>query len=211
MSGYTAAQLKKALKRSGLNVAYADGWESREIDPFGVSPYAGVVMHHTANGGAKGNNPSLYWQMHNEYAPVRAAHVNIGRDGLVTVIAARGAYHAGACTLPGGGMSIAGQWVASVNGNRALFGIEIESKGTDPTITAPVTSVDGYTREQVRAATILAATICELMGVNEKAVINHKDWAPGRKNDTLLDKEFWRKRVKRRLLVNKARRLIPGQ
>lgn len=210
MTSYTPQQLKHKLAKAGLNVAYAQGWDSREIDPFGISPYAGVVMHHTANGGAKGNNPSLYWQMHNEYAPVRAAHVNIARDGLVTVIAARGAYHAGACTLPGNGMQVGGQWVPDLQGNRALFGIEIESKGTDPTIDAPVTSTDGYTRAQVRAATHLAAAICELMGVDHKAVINHKDWAPGRKNDTLLDKEFWRKRVKRRLLLNKAKALIPG-
>ena len=210
MTSYTPTQLRRALAKSGLRIAYAEGWDSREIDPFGVSPYAGVVMHHTANGGAKGNNPSLYWQIRNEYYPVRAAHVNIGRDGLVTVIAARGAYHAGACTLPNGGMMIGSQWIPNSSGNKALFGIEIESAGTNPTIHAKVTDVDGYTPEQVKAATILAATLCELMGVDDKSVINHKDWAPGRKNDTLLTKEFWRKRVKRRLRWQAAKRVITG-
>ena len=210
MTTYGAAQLRRALRKTPLNVAYADGWTSSEIDPFGVSPMAGVVMHHTANGGAKGNNPSLYWQIRNTYFPVRAAHCNIGRDGLVTIIAARGAYHAGASTRPEGGMNLGGTWVPSSSGNKMLFGIEIESAGTNPSTTAPVNSVDGYTREQVKAATILAATLCELMGVNEKCVINHKDWAPGRKNDTLLPIEFWRKRVKRQLLRNKAKRLITG-
>ena len=210
MTTYGAAQLRRALRKTPLNVAYAEGWTSSEIDPFGVSPMAGVVMHHTANGGAKGNNPSLYWQIRNSYFPTRAAHCNIARDGLVTIIAARGAYHAGACTRPEGGMNLGGTWVPSSSGNKMLFGIEIESAGTNPTTTAPVDSVDGYTREQVKAATILAATLCELMGVNEKCVINHKDWAPGRKNDTLLPIEFWRKRVKRQLLRNKAKRLITG-
>jgi N-acetyl-anhydromuramyl-L-alanine amidase AmpD len=210
VTSYTATQLRRALRKSGLNVAYAEGWDSRDIDPFGVSPYAGVVMHHTANGGAKGNNPSLYWQIRNEFYPVRAAHVNIGRDGLVTVIAARGAYHAGACTLPNGGMTLGGQWIPSSSGNKALFGIEIESKGTNPTTRAKVTDVDGYTPEQVKAASILAATICELMGVDEKSVINHKDWAPGRKNDTLLTKEFWRKKVKRHLRWQAAKRIVTG-
>lgn len=210
MTTYGAAQLRRALRKTPLNVAYAEGWTSSEIDPFGVSPMAGVVMHHTANGGAKGNNPSLYWQIRNSYFPTRAAHCNIARDGLVTIIAARGAYHAGACTRPEGGMNLGGTWVPSSSGNKMLFGIEIESAGTNPSTTAPVDSVDGYTREQVKAATILAATLCELMGVNEKCVINHKDWAPGRKNDTLLPIEFWRKRVKRQLLRNKAKRLITG-
>lgn len=210
MATYTAAQLRKALRKSGLTVAYADGWTSSEIDPFGVSPSAGVVMHHTANGGAKGNNPSLYWQIRNQYYPVRAAHVNIGRDGLVTVIAARGCYHAGACTRPEGGINLDGTWVPSVSGNKMLFGIEIESKGTNPSTKAPINSVDGYTPEQVKAATILAATLCELMGVSHKCVINHKDWAPGRKNDTLLPITFWRKKVRRQMLRNKAKRLITG-
>ena len=145
MASYTATQLRRALRKSGLNVAYAEGWDSKEIDPFGVSPYAGVMMHHTANGGAKGNNPSLYWQIRNTYYPVRAAHCNIGRDGLVTIIAARGSYHAGATTLPEGGIQLGKYWVGGSHGNRATFGIEIESKGTNPTTKAKVTEVDGYT------------------------------------------------------------------
>ena len=210
MATYTAAQLRTALAKSGLRVVYAEGWDSRDIDPFGTSPYAGVVMHHTANGGARGNNPSLYWQIRNTYYPVRAAHCNIGRDGLVTIIAARGAYHAGACTRPEGGMQVGGHWVPSASGNKALFGIEIESKGTNPTTKAAVTDVDGYTPEQMKAATILAATICELMGVDQHAVLNHKDWAPRRKNDTLLDRALWQRRVRRRLRLAKAKRLVTG-
>ena len=210
MAHYSAEQLRRALRKSGLNVAYAPGWDSKEIDPFGVSPYAGVVMHHTSNGGAQGNTPALYWQIRNEFYPVRAAHCNIGRDGLVTIIAARGSYHAGASTLTAGGMQLGTHWVASNNGNRALFGIEIDTKGTNPTIHAKVTDTDGYTPEQVKAATILAATLCQLMGVNSKCVINHKDWAPGRKVDTLLTKEFWRKRVKRHMRLASVKRLVTG-
>ncbi len=210
MASYTATQLRRALRKSGLNVAYAEGWDSKEIDPFGVSPYAGVMMHHTANGGAKGNNPSLYWQIRNTYYPVRAAHCNIGRDGLVTIIAARGSYHAGATTLPAGGIQLGKYWVSGSHGNRATFGIEIESKGTNPTTKAKVTDVDGYTPEQIKAATILAATICELMGVDASCVLNHADWAPGRKNDTLLPRSWWQRRVKRHLRWQAAKRIVTG-
>lgn len=210
MASYTATQLRRALRKSGLNVAYAEGWDSKEIDPFGVSPYAGVMMHHTANGGAKGNNPSLYWQIRNTYYPVRAAHCNIGRDGLVTIIAARGSYHAGATTLPEGGIQLGKYWVSGSHGNRATFGIEIESKGTNPTTKAKVTDVDGYTPEQIKAAAILAATICELMGVDASCVLNHADWAPGRKNDTLLPRSWWQRRVKRHLRWQAAKRIVTG-
>lgn len=209
MGTYSAAQLKAKLATTDLRVHYADGWDSAGIDPFGRSPSAGVMMHHTANGGARGNNPSLYWQINNQYAPVRAAHCNIGRDGLVTIIAARGSYHAGASNLPAGGMQIGRTWVSSASGNRDLFGIEIESKGTNPTTKARVSDVDGYTPEQIAAATTLAAAMCELMGVGAKTVLNHKDWAPRRKNDTLLTRAFWQRRVRRKMLANRVRNLVP--
>jgi hypothetical protein len=48
------------------------------------------------------------------------------------------------------------------------------------------------------------------MGVDSKCVINHKDWAPGRKVDTLLTKEFWRKRVKRHMRLASVKRLVTG-
>ena len=214
---YTPRELKKALKKHGVNATYYDGWDSKDIDPFGVSPSMGIVMHHTANGGAKGNNPSLYWQTHNpENFPVRAAHCNIGRDGLVTVIAARGAYHAGA----GGPVKIGSGVVPYNNGNRLLFGIELESKGTSAATNAPVTSVDGITAPQVESATRLCLALCELMDVDEKSIIRHADWTNGdfggnprlptygRKNDTLVPLSFWRRQVKKRRLANRVRALI---
>jgi N-acetyl-anhydromuramyl-L-alanine amidase AmpD len=207
MAGYTTKQLKRKLDKTGLRLDYAKGWDDPAINPFGVSPSVGVVMHHTANGGAKGNNPSVYWQCNNEYAPVRAAHFNIGRDGLVTVISGSGAYHAGAGRADGG-MNIGGTWVPSVSGNKLLVGIEIESKGTSANKRAKPGDVDGYTPAQIKAATILAAAMCELMGVTADSVLNHADWAPGRKNDTLLPRSFWQGKVRRKMLANKATRLL---
>lgn len=212
---YTAKELKKALKKHGVNAVYYDGWDSDTIDPFGMSPSLGVVMHHTANGGARGNNPSVPWQVRNEFFPVRAAHVNIGRDGLVTVLAIA-AYHAGA----GGPVKIGSGVVPYNQGNRYLFGIELESKGTSAATNAPVTSVDGITAPQVESATRLCLALCELMDVNEKSIIRHADWTNGdfdgnprlptygRKNDTLVPLSFWRRAVRKRRRANSLRRLI---
>lgn len=213
---YTPKELKKALKRHGVNAVYHAGWDSSDIDPFGVSPSMGILMHHTANGGAKGNNPSLYWQVRNENFPVRAAHCNIGRDGLVTIIAARGAYHAGA----GGPVKIGSGVVPYNVGNRLLYGIELESKGTSAATNAPVHSVDGITAPQVESATRLCLALCELMDVDEKSIIRHADYTNGdfggnprlptygRKNDTLVPMSFWRRQVRKRRLGNRLRRLI---
>lgn len=207
MTSYSPKKLERKLKKSGLDVVFSDGWEDVG-DPFGVSPDAGIIVHHTANGGARGNNPSVYWQINNQYYPTRAAHFNIGRDGLVTVIAGRGCYHAGASTLPEGGMNVAGVFIPSVSGNKRLVGIEIESKGTNATTKAAVTDVDGYTPQQIKSAVTLAALLCELMDRPAESVINHGDWAPGRKNDTLLPMKWWQKKVKRKIIANKAKRLI---
>ena len=217
MATYTAAQFKKALKKHGVNAVYYEGWDSSAIDPFGHSPDMGVVMHHTANGGAKGNNPSVPWQVHNEFYPVRAAHVNIGRDGLVTVLSARGAYHAGA----GGPITLGSGVVGKDTGNQHLFGIEIESKGTSANTSAKVTDVDGVTPEQVESATRLCVALCELMGIDEKSICRHADWTDGgpkfggpwlptrgRKNDTLVPTTFWRRAVRKRRLVNKVKGLF---
>lgn len=213
---YSPAQLKRALRRAGLNVSYEPGWETPANDPFGVSPSHGVIMHHTANGGARGDHPSLYWMMHNQYAPVRAAHFLVGRSGKVMCVASRGAYHAGA----GGPVRVDGRLIPYNQGNKYLVGIEIESEGTSKSTKARIDEVDGYTPEQIEAASTLAAALCDLMGVSVKGVITHAAWTNGlfdgnprlptygRKNDTLLSVGFWRRRVRLKMLSLRTRRLL---
>ena len=214
---YTAAEFRKAMKKWQVPVEYFEGWDSQAIDPFGVSPSMGIIAHHTANGGAQGNSPSVPWQVRNEYWPIRAAHCNIGRNGVVTILAARGAYHAGA----GGPITLSSGQVAKDTGNRYLYGVEIESKGTSASTTAKVTDVDGVTPEQVESFTRLACALLELMGVDEKAICRHADWTDGgpkfggpwlptrgRKNDTLVPTEFWRKAVRKRRRLATVKRLF---
>ena len=213
---YSPEGLRRHLKRSGLDVSYETGWSDAANDPFGISPSHGVIMHHTANGGARGDHPSLYWMMHNEFAPVRAAHFLVGRSGKVMCVAGRGAYHAGS----GGPVRVDDRLVPLNQGNKFLVGIEIESKGTSASITARVDQVDGYTPEQIDSATKLAAALCDLMQVSHRGVITHAAWTNGdfdgnprlptygRKNDTLLPVKFWRRRVRLEMLKMRARRLL---
>lgn len=216
MSSYTASEFKKVLKKAGVNATYYEGWDSQAIDPFGYSPDKGIIAHHTANDGAKGNNPSVPWQVHNEFYPVRAAHVNIGRNGLVTVLAARGAYHAGS----GGPVKVGSGYVSKDTGNQHFFGIELESEGKSASTTAKVTDTDGITPEQVESFTRLCVALCGLMGIDEKSLIRHADWTDGgfdgnpwlptrgRKNDTLVPLKFWRKKLKRALLTARVKSLF---
>jgi len=215
-NAYSPAQLKRQLRRAGLEVSYESGWDNPANDPFGISPSLGVIMHHTANGGARGDHPSLYWMMNNQFAPVRAAHFLVGRSGKVMCVAGRGAYHAGA----GGPVRVDGRLVPYNQGNKYLVGIEIESKGTNKSTTARIDEVDGYTPEQIEAASKLAAALCDLMGLSHRSVITHAAWTNGdfdnnprlptygRKNDTLLGVKFWRRRVRLKMLALRARRLL---
>lgn len=204
MATYSYSAFEKAVRDSGVKVVFEPSWNSPSICPFGVSPSAGVVIHHTANGGAKGNAPSRYWCMNGPYKPVRAYHFLIGRDGTVHVMSGRGAYHAGA----GPSRRVGKTTIPANQGNRFLVGIGIESRGTNASVSAKQDDVDGITRAQVRATIRLTAAMCELMGVGAGAVIGHKEWAPGRKNDPLQDMNWWRKRVKSRLKRNRLLRRL---
>lgn len=195
MASYTYTDFRRAVKKAGVTYHFEDGWNDPSISPFPESPSAGVVLHFTANNGAKGNAPSLYWCLRNEYYPVRAAHFLIGRDGTVHVLSGKGSYHAGA----GGPLKVGETWIPQDQGNKYLVGIEIESKGLDAKVDARVDEVDGFTPQQVEAATRIAAAMCRLMGVDEKSVIRHRDWAPGRKSDVGQPLEFWRRKIRRRL------------
>jgi len=216
MTAYTPRELKQHLRKAGLHVEYQTGWDSASINPFNSGPWAGVILHHTANGGARGDHPSLYWMMNNQYAPVRAAHFLIGRSGKIMCTSGSGAYHAGA----GGPLKLGSHYIAPTQGNAALVGIEIESRGTDPRTNARVDEVDGLTPQQVDAATKLTAALLDLMGVGVKNVIRHADWTNGgfdgnprlptygRKNDVLQPLSFWRRRIRRHQLATRAKRLI---
>ena len=84
-------RLEYKLKQYGVNTKYIDGWDSSKIDPYnGKSNFWGVLLHHTA-----GTN-SLNWVVNsNPYAPVRACHFLVDKDGTVNVVSGVGAYHAG--------------------------------------------------------------------------------------------------------------------
>lgn len=192
MTAPTAAAVRSALERAGLRVQLVPGWDNPSIGKYGTrwAP-AGVLLHHTANGGAAGDAPSLPWVVHNSYAPVRACHLLIARSGLVYLVYALGCYHAGA----GGPLELEGTTIPKDVGNRYLYGIEVESKGTSASVTAGEHETDGMTPAQVEATARAAAALVALLGRDERSVIRHRDWAPRRKSDVLQPLGFWRDKV----------------
>ena len=178
-------RLAYKLKQYKVKRDYVKGWNSRRIDPYnGQSDFWGVLLHHTA-----GTN-SLGWIVNgNPYAPVRACHFLINRDGTVEVVSGVGAYHAGA----GGPWRFPnGPTIPRDQGNRHLYGIEIESLGSSSKIDG---SLKGMSLEQVISTAILSAALLNAMrrgwrSLTVSRVIRHRNWT-ARKPDVKQDLDWW--------------------
>jgi hypothetical protein len=72
-------RLRRRLDKYGVNYTLVKGWDSPTIDPYGGrNDMQGIVLHHTA-----GRDSLNYICQTNPYAPVRAAHFLVGRNGKV--------------------------------------------------------------------------------------------------------------------------------
>ena len=183
-------RLRNHLTKYNVPVRYVPGWDSSRIDPYnGRSDFVGVLLHHTA-----GTNSLNFIVNTNRYAPVRACHFLVQRDGVVQVVSGVGAYHAGA----GGPWKITRTvTVPKDSGNSRTYGIEIESLGTSAKING---KPQGMTVEQVVSTAMLCAALLAAMRpgpLSFKAgrVIRHRDWTP-RKIDTRQDLDWWRRAIR---------------
>ena len=179
-------RLRRRLDKYGVRYTLVKGWDSPAIDPYGgKNDMQGILLHHTAG------RDSLNYICHtNPYAPVRAAHFLIARNGMVYVCSGSGAYHAGR----GGPWRISKSvTIPKDSGNSRLYGIEIESMGTSPRIDG---TPAGMTVEQVISTALLCVALLDAMrpgpvlyGVDR--VIRHRDWT-SRKIDVQQALPWWR-------------------
>jgi len=179
-------RLLRKLAKYHVTFDLVKGWDSPSIDPYkGRNDMQGVILHHTA-----GRDSLRYICFTNPYAPVRAAHFLIQRDGTVQVCSGSGAYHAG----KGGPWQITkALTIPKDSGNSRLYGIEIESLGTSPRIDG---SAQGMTADQVVSTALLCVALLDAMRKGPwlfkvGRVIRHRDWT-SRKIDTQQDLDWWR-------------------
>lgn len=146
------------LRRFDLSVIEIDGWRTRGRES--ISPKVGV-NHHTA-GPLKGVTPSLFVCINGRPGldgPLCNAY--LGRDGIVRLVAAGKANHAGL-----------GGW-KGISGNSNTLGLEAEHVGTSA---EPVTAdfIDKMARIQAAFA---------WQRYDADHVCQHWEWAPNRKID----------------------------
>ncbi|WP_264032186.1 N-acetylmuramoyl-L-alanine amidase [Cellulosimicrobium sp. SH8] len=154
--GY-ATGLPAALAARGLTVEVVDGWHRRGSSSFAPR---GAVCHWTA-GARTGDRPSLKVVRDGRAGlPGPLANVFLARSGVVVVVAAGRANHAGV-----------GGWHGLV-GNSSVFGTEAESAGNGD-----------WTDAQRWAYPRINAAFCDLGGFGPDMVCGHNEWAPNRKID----------------------------
>lgn len=177
--------LADIARKAGLDVEEVPGWRTRGHGVMGEVQT--ITCHHTANGGAAGDAPSL--RVVRDGRPGLTgplAHFVLGRSGKVYVVAAGLAYHAGVSKL-------------SRQTNGHAIGIEAEAVGTP-----------GAPGDWPEAQMIAYARLCRALAVAFDVPFDHiqghkETCAPaGRKSDPMFDMGKFRARIEATSLTAKT-------
>ncbi|MEU5742084.1 peptidoglycan recognition family protein [Streptomyces tendae] len=174
-SPLSATALLAALKAEGCQVVEYRDWRTHNRNHKGAwGPVHGVVIHHTVSSGEE-NSVALCYNGHASL-PGPLCHTVGGKSGKLYMVGHGRANHAGSgdddvlqavineTALPADNE-------ANTDGNRHFYGIEIVNLGNGK---------DQYPAVQYDAAVRWAAAICRAHGWNERSVIGHKEWQPGK-------------------------------
>lgn len=170
--------LAKLARRTGYPVVEVAGWKTRGR-PGGMSDIRTITCHHTANGGAKGNYPSLRVVRDGRTGlPGPLAQLGIGVDGTIYVIAAGKSNHAG--------VSRSNDYT-----NSHAIGIEAEAEGV------PGDREDWPPKQRESFVRLCRALVNEFPGVQIADVRGHKETCSpaGRKSDPSFSMPAFRTEV----------------
>lgn len=151
--------LPDVLRAEGLTVEEYPGWRGRGHGDF--DQIWGVMVHHTGSD----NTPTSEIASHPRLGLCSQLH--LARDGVVTVVGAGVAWHAGAGDWPG---------LPRDGANQLTIGIEAQNRG-GPGPNAPVAHRSCWPDVQYNAYVRCVAAILRHLGVDADHVISHKDWA----------------------------------
>jgi hypothetical protein len=172
-------QLADVARSAGLRVIEVDGWKTRTSLPGEqMIDVQTITCHHTANGGAGGDAPSLNTVVHGRPGlggPL--AHYLLSRSGTVYVVAAGHCNHAGVS-------------LKTAYTNSHAIGIEAEAVGV------PGTAGD-WPPVQMAAYARLCAALVSRFGLSVADVRGHKETCSpvGRKSDPDFDMAKFRAQV----------------
>lgn len=171
----SADRVLSALKAEGVSVQEYQSWRTHNRNHVGIwGPVHGVVIHHTVTS-ADDSSVALCYNGHSSL-PGPLCH-GVGRnDGKIALVGHGRANHAGSgdndvlqaviaeTALPADNE-------ANTDGNRYFYGLEIVNLGN---------GADTYPWVQYVAAVKWAVAHLRAHGWNERSVIGHKEWQPGK-------------------------------
>lgn len=145
--------LPDVLRKAGLTVREAPGWESRGTATFNP---VGVMWHHTATG-TNWSDQKVTDFLSNGRSDLAGplCHLQLNRDGSYVVIAAGRANHAGT-----------GKWNNITAGNTNFIGIEATNDGVG----------EPWPQAQLNAYYVGTAAIIRYINGSSDNVIGHKEW-----------------------------------
>lgn len=193
-SPLTADRIVAALRAEGCRVVEYKSWRTHNRNHVGAfGPVNGVMIHHTVSTGTEHSVALCY----NGYSslPGPLCHSVGAKDGRLFMVGHGRANHAGsgdddildAVIAERSPLPVDNE--ANTDGNARFYGIELVNLGDGR---------DPWPAVQYDAAVRWAAAICRAHGWNERSVIAHKEWQPG-KIDPAFDMDKFRADVAERL------------
>lgn len=170
-----STDILNALKREGCAIQEYGDWRNHNRNHVGAwGPVHGVMIHHTVSSGDDGS-VALCYNGHSAL-PGPLCH-GVGRnDGKIALVGHGRANHAGsgdddvlAAVIAETDLPADNE--ANTDGNARFYGLEIVNQGN---------GTDTYPWVQYVAAVKWAVAHLRLHGWNEKSVIGHKEWQPGK-------------------------------
>ncbi|MEW1700368.1 peptidoglycan recognition family protein [Streptomyces sp. NPDC091278] len=193
-----------AFRKAGLTVKEVRSWRTRNrnhVGPWG--PVHGVMIHHTGPYSSQSGMVSLCY---GGYAalPGPLCHTVIDKAGAAHLVGWGRTNHAGSGDPDVLSAVIAERPLppdneATADGNRHFYGAELINRGDGE---------DPWPQVQVEAAVRWAAALCAAHGWDERSVIGHLEWQPGKPDPRGFSMTHFRARVAKVLAGGKP---APGR
>ncbi|GHA95615.1 hypothetical protein GCM10010330_57240 [Streptomyces tendae] len=190
----SASAFVKALRDEGLTVVEVGDWRDHNRNHKGAwGPVHGVMIHHTVTKGSA-NTVSI---CQHGYAnlPGPLCHGVITKDGRVHLVGYGRANHAGlgdddVLQAVIAEKALPADNEANTDGNRHFYGFECENLGDGE---------DPWPAVQLEAIERAAAALCRHHGWDERSVIGHLEWQPGKVDPRGFTMASMRARISDRL------------
>ncbi|NLU68219.1 peptidoglycan-binding protein [Streptomyces sp. HNM0574] len=190
----SADRMVKALKDEGLTVHEHRNWRRHHRNAKGAwGPLNGVMIHHTVTSGTESSVELCYNGRSGLPGPL--CHGVIDKQGEVWLVGNGRANHAGlgdgdVLDAVVGERNLPADNQADTDGNARFYGFECINLGDGE---------DPWPKAQMEAIVRVSAAICRAHEWNERSVIGHKEWQPGKTDPRGFTMDSLRGRIKDRL------------